>query len=407
MDIIIIILTILVVARIFSEIFARIKQPPIIGELIAGFVIGPSVLNLVSPDVNGLEVLAELGIFFLVLFAGMQLHLGSMKEYYRPAFFIAFMGNNVAIFSGMIMGKLYHLDILSSLFVGVVFSLTALPVGVRILMDMGKLDTPTGKIIITSALLDDIFSVFLFAMILFIAESSSKTPEAGFIAITFVKIVIFLSIIFILNKSLSIKGGFLGNHLISAINKLTKESQFFYILVFGILIGYIGGMLGITFIIGIFYAGTLIKTSTVGQKAYSHMHDVTSSITFGIFSPLFFAYMGLLLDIKSIIDYTNPFSPQNLFQATFFLNSLIFAMAGKSGGALIGGLLANLKLKDAAAVGIGLNARGLMGLVILEIGFKHGLIGQSVYATLVAICLITTFMTPYLLGKMLVTDPKA
>jgi len=105
MDIIIIILIILISAKISSEIFARIRQPPIIGELIAGFIIGPSILNLISPDMKGLDVLAELGVFFLVLFAGMQMHLSSMKEYYRPAFFIAFMGNNVAIFSGMIVGS--------------------------------------------------------------------------------------------------------------------------------------------------------------------------------------------------------------------------------------------------------------------------------------------------------------
>ena len=401
MDIIIIILIILISAKISSEIFARIRQPPIIGELIAGFIIGPSILNLISPDMKGLDVLAELGVFFLVLFAGMQMHLSSMKEYYRPAFFIAFMGNNVAIFSGMIVGKLYNQDIISSLFIGIVFSLTALPVGVKILMDLGKLDTPTGKIIITSALLDDLFSVFLFILVLFIAENNSNIPQVSFILITIVKVVIFLLIIFFFNKIFTLKGGFFEKHVIHAISKLTKESQFFYILIFGILIGYIGGMLGITLIIGIFYAGTLIKKATVGEKAYSHTYDVISSITFGIFSPLFFTYMGILLDTRSIFDYTIPFSPQNLFQVTFFMVSLLFAIIGKSSGALIGGLLANMKLKDAAAVSIGLNARGLMGLVILEIGLKNGLINQSVYAMLVAMCLITTFITPYLLRKIL------
>ncbi len=85
----------------------------------------------------------------------------------------------------------------------------------------------------------------------------------------------------------------------------------------------------------------------------------------------------------------------------FFTSSLVFAMVGKSGGAFMGGLLANMKFKDAAAAGLGLNARGLMGLVILEIGLKNRLIEQSVYAMLVAMCIITTFITPYLLKKIL------
>jgi len=401
MDIIIVILIILVFARLFSGLFARMGQPPIIGELIAGFIIGPSILNLVSPDVEGLEMIAGLGVYFLVLFAGMQMSMSRMKEYYRPALFIAFLGNNIAILSGIVVGKIYSLDLISSFFIGVVFSLTALPVGVRILIDMGKLDTPTGKIIVMSALLDDIFSVFLFALVLFIAESNSKMPDASFIFIIIAKIILFLLIIFIFNKLLTIREGFLEKHIISAVGKLTKESQFFYILVFGILMGYIGGMLGITFIIGIFYAGTLIKATTVGKQAFSHMEDVTSSITFGIFSPLFFAYMGLLLNTRSIFDYTNPFSVQNLFQVTFFITSLFFATLGKSSGAFIGGLLANMKFRDAAAVGIALNARGLMGLVILEIGYKNGLIEQKVYAMLVVMCLITTFLTPCFLKKVL------
>jgi len=401
MDIIIVILIILVFARLFSGLFARIGQPPIIGELIAGFIIGPSILNLVSPEVEGLDMLAGLGVYFLVLFAGMQMNLSKMKEYYRPAIFIAILGNNIAIFSGIVVGKLYELDLISSFFIGVVFSLTALPVGVRILMDMGKLDTPTGKIIVTSALLDDIFSVFLFALVLLIAESNSKMPEASFILIIIAKIVLFLLIIFIFNKLLTIREGFLERHIINAIGKLTKESQFFYILVFGILMGYIGGMLGITFIIGIFYAGTLIKATTVGKQAFTHMESVTSSVTFGIFSPLFFAYMGLLMNTRSIFDYAYPFSVQNLFQITFFITLLFFATLGKSSGAFLGGLLANLKLRDAAAVGVALNARGLMGLVILEIGYKNGLIEQNVYAMLVVMCLITTFLTPFILQKVL------
>ena len=401
MDIIIVILIILVFARLFSGLFARMGQPRIIGELIAGFIIGPSILNLVSPDVEGLEMIAGLGVYFLVLFAGMQMSMSRMKEYYRPALFIAFLGNNIAILSGIVVGKIYSLDLISSFFIGVVFSLTALPVGVRILIDMGKLDTPTGKIIVMSALLDDIFSVFLFALVLFIAESNSEMPEAGFIFIIVAKIVLFLLIIFIFNKLLTIREGFLEKHIISAVGKLAKESQFFYILVFGILMGYIGGMLGITFIIGIFYAGTLIKATTVGKQAFSHMEAVTSSVTFGIFSPLFFAYMGLLMNISSIFDYTNPFSVQNLFQVTFFITLLFFATVGKSIGAFIGGLLANMKLRDAAAVGIALNARGLMGLVILEIGYKNGLIEQNVYAMLVIMCLITTFLTPSILKKVL------
>lgn len=401
MEILTTVLIILVFARIFGEIFARIRQPSIIGEMIAGIILGPSILNLISPEVKGIDILAEFGVFFLLFLAGMQMQLASFKEYSRPAIWIALMGNNLAILSGIAVGKIFSLDFLSSLFVGVVFSLTALPVGIRILMDLGKMDTSIGKIIVTSAVIDDIFSIVFLAIVLSIAEGDSKNPDAGFLFMLIIKIVMFILIINYINKLLTIKDGPQAHCIKLFFSKLTKESQFFAVLVFGIFTAYIGGLLGITFIIGIFYAGILIKNITIGEEAYSNVYNVVSSITFGIFSPIFFVYLGLLLDISPIFDHVSPFSTQNLQQGIFLLTAILFAMVGKSGGAFIGGILANMKLKDAIAVGIGLNARGLMGLVISGIGLKYGLIDMNVYTMLVTMCIITTFITPYGLKRIL------
>ncbi len=329
------------------------------------------------------------------------MQLASFKEYSRPAIFIALMGNNLAILSGIAVGKIFNLDFLSSLFVGVVFSLTALPVGIRILMDLGKMDTSIGKIIVTSAVIDDIFSIVFLAIVLSITEGGSKSPDAGFILVTIIKIGIFLLIVNYINKLLTMKGGLQAHYIKLFFSRLTKESQFFAVLIIGIFTAYLGGLLGITSIIGIFYAGILIKNITIGEEAYSNAYNVVSSITFGLFSPIFFVYLGLLLDISSIFDHISPFSTQNLQQGIFLLTAILFAMVGKSGGAFIGGILANVKLKDAVAVGIGLNARGLMGLVISGIGLKYGLIDMKVYTMLVAMCIITTFITPYGLKRIL------
>lgn len=401
MEIITTVLIILVFARIFGEMFARIKQPSIIGEMIAGIIIGPSILNLISPEVKGIDILAEFGVFFLLFLAGMQMQLASFKEYYRPAFFIAIIGNSFAILSGIAVGKIFSLDFLSSLFVGIVFSLTALPVGIRILMDLGEMDTSIGKTIITSAVIDDIFSIVFLAIVLSIAEGDSKIPDAGFILITIIKIVIFLLIIYYINKMLTMKGGLQAHYIKLFFSRLTTESQFFIVLIFGIFTAYLGGLLGITSIIGSFYAGILIKNITIGEEAYSNVYNVVSSVTFGIFSPIFFVYLGLLLDISPIFDNISQFSTQSLQQGIFLMTAILFAMVGKSGGAFIGGILANVKLKDAVAVSIGLNARGLMGLVISGVGLKYGLIDMNVYTMLVTMCIITTFITPYGLKRIL------
>ncbi|PWB52601.1 MAG: hypothetical protein C3F06_08605 [Candidatus Methanoperedenaceae archaeon] len=393
MEIILILFIILVFARAFRWIFARMQQPSVIGELFAGILIGPSILNLISPTAKGLDILADLGIFFLIFFAGMEMRMASVKEYYR-AIIIALMSIFFSILAGMAIGRLFNLDLISSLFVSIVFALTALPISVRILMDMRKMNSPVGNIIVTSAVIDDVFSFVFLAIVLSIAKGASKTPDAGYVLMTIIKVSIFLLIIYILNRLLTAKNGFLPRGIKLLFSKLDKESQFFAVIIFGIFAGYIGELLEITFIIGVFYAGILIKKTTIGIEGYEHSYDVISSITLGIFAPIFFVYMGILLDISMIFDYSDIFSARNLNQAIFLLAAILFATAGKSGGAFLGGLLARLKIVDALAVGSALNARGMVGLVIAGIGLKDGLINMSIYAMLVMLCIVTTIIAP-------------
>ena len=401
MEIILPILIILVCAKISGMIFARIQQPPIIGEMMAGVVLGPSILNLISPEMKGIDVLAELGIFFLLFLAGMHINLASFREYSRPAIYIAIMGNNFAIAAGIALGLIFGLDLMDILFIAIIFSLTALPVGVKILMDLGKLESETGKIIITSAVIDDILSMFFFAVVLSIAGGDPETLNAWSFSLLIAKISLFLILIYLINKFLAMNDGLPVYHIKLLIRELTKESQFFVILLFGILLGFMGRLLEITFIIGIFYAGTIIKKSTVGVEVFSTVHNVVSSITNSFFSPILFAYLGLLLDLSQIFDPANPFSDRNIREGIFLLTAIVFAMVGKGVGAFTGGVLANMKLKDAAAVGVGLNARGLMGLIISGIGLKYGLINMNIYAMLVTMCIITTFITPFGLKRAL------
>ena len=369
------------------------KQPSVIGELFAGILIGPSILNLISPTAKGLDILADLGIFFLIFFAGMEMRMASMKEYYR-AIIIALMSIFFSILAGMAIGRLFNLDLISSLFVSIVFALTALPISVRILMDMGKMNSPIGNIIVTSAVIDDVFSFVFLAIVLSIAKGASKTPDAGYVLMTIIKVAIFLLIIYILNRLLTAKKGFLPGGITLLFSKLDKESQFFAVIIFGIFAGYIGELLEITFIIGVFYAGILIKKTTIGIEGYEHSYNVISSITLGIFAPIFFVYMGILLDISMIFDYSDILSAKNLNQALFLLAAILFATAGKSGGAFLGGLLARLKTADSLAVGFALNARGMVGLVIAGVGLKDGLINMNIYAMLVMLCIVTTIIAP-------------
>ncbi len=192
MEFIIPILLILVLAKISGEIFARMRQPQIIGEMMAGVVLGPSVLNLISPELNGIDVLAELGIFFLLFLAGMHINIASFREYSRPAIFIAIIGNNFAIASAIVLDLIFGLGLMNTFFIAIVFSLTALPVGVQILVDLGKMESEIGKIIITSAVVDDILCMFFFAVVLSIVSGNPENLSAWSFILLVTKILLFL-----------------------------------------------------------------------------------------------------------------------------------------------------------------------------------------------------------------------
>ena len=400
MEIIIPILIILVFSRTIGWIFTRIRQPSVIGEIVAGILIGPSIFNLISPETKGLDILADLGIFFLIFLAGMEMQMASRKEYYH-GILIALMSIFFSFLAGMALGTLFNLNFISSLFVSIVFSLTALPVGVRILMDLGKIHTPVGKIIVTAAVIDDIVSFVFLAIVFSMAQKDLEITKSEYILILITKILIFLLMIYILNRLLTVRSGFLSQLIEHFLKKLNKESQFFAVMIFGIFAGYIGEKLEITFIIGVFYAGILIKKTTIGEEGFSHSYDVISSITHGIFAPIFFVYLGLLLNLSSIFDYTNIFSDKNLYQITFLLTAILFATVGKSGGAFLGGLLARLKPWDAVAVSFALNARGVVGLVIAGLGLKNGFIDMGIYSMLVVMCIVTTVIAPIGLKRFL------
>lgn len=326
--------------------------------------------------------------------------MASRKEYYH-GILIALMSIFFSFLAGMALATLFNLNFISSLFVSIVFSLTALPVGVRILMDLGKIHTPVGKIIVTAAVIDDIFSFVFLAIVFSMAQKDLDINESEYILILITKILIFLLMIYILNRLLKVRNGFLSQLIERFLKKLNKESQFFAVMIFGIFAGYIGEKLEITFIIGVFYAGILIKKTTIGEEGFSHSYDVISSITHGIFAPIFFVYLGLLLNLSSIFDYTNIFSDKNLYQITFLLTAILFATVGKSGGAFLGGLLARLKPGDAIAVSFVLNARGVVGLVIAGLGLKNGFIDMRIYSMLVVMCIVTTIIAPIGLKRFL------
>lgn len=159
-------LILLVAARIFGEIFERFKQPAMIGEIIAGILLGPSIFNLIHRT-EDIKVISELGIFLLVIMAGLEINIDDILKSMRGRnIIISLMAFFIPIGGGIVVGYVFNQDIMTTVFIGLCVAITALPVSIRILMDLGKINTEVGQRIISVAIFDDVLALSILGVLL-------------------------------------------------------------------------------------------------------------------------------------------------------------------------------------------------------------------------------------------------
>lgn len=385
-------LILLVVAKVFGEIFERFKQPAMIGEIIAGIIVGPSLLNIVHRT-EDIKVISELGIFLLVIIAGLEINLDDiLKSLKGRNIIISLMAFFVPILSGIAVGYYYDKDIMTTVFIGLCVAITALPVSIRILMDLGKINSYIGQKIISVAIFDDVIALTILGLILNINDSemtlSNVVKNAS---ISLLKLTIFVVILYAayyLIKKLSNRENYFERQL----NKLLlllkgKESLYAIFFVFVLTFSTITESLGLHFIIGAFFAAMLISENLVGKKHLESFHKTTNGLAMGFLAPIFFAGIGLEFNVTSI---------QNI---GLLLTVIAVSYFSKIFGGYFGGRMAGLDSKNSLTLGIGLNARGIMELVIANIAYKAGLINAEVFSILVIMGVLTTLSTPIMLKR--------
>lgn len=385
-------LILLVVAKVFGEIFERFKQPAMIGEIIAGIIVGPSLLNIVHRT-EDIKVISELGILLLVIIAGLEINLDDiLKSLKGRNIIISLMAFFVPILSGIAVGYYFDKDIMTTVFIGLCVAITALPVSIRILMDLGKINSYIGQKIISVAIFDDVIALTILGLILNINDSemtlSNVVKNAS---ISLLKLTIFVVILFAayyLIKKLSNRENYFERQL----NKLLlllkgKESLYAIFFVFVLTFSTITESLGLHFIIGAFFAAMLISENLVGKKHLESFHKTTNGLAMGFLAPIFFAGIGLEFNVTSI---------QNI---GLLLTVIAVSYFSKIFGGYFGARMAGLDSKNSLTLGIGLNARGIMELVIANIAYKAGLINAEVFSILVIMGVLTTLSTPIMLKR--------
>jgi Kef-type K+ transport system membrane component KefB len=390
------IVIILVAARVLGEIFQRFKQPPLVGELLAGVIIGPSILGLVIPSPD-LQVLSDLAVFFLMFLAGLEMDPREIRRAGKAAIIISIVAFFVPLLSGTGVSMLFGLTTIQSLFMGLLLSITAVPVSAMVLMQFGILNSRLGNTVMTAAVVNDIMSLIVLSIILQIsADGGSGQLNLGDLASSGIKIAAFLGGIFLFDILFRKTASWLPNRVEPFFQRLqTKEAAFGILLITTIAISLIAQDIGLHFVIGTFFSGLIVYKEMIGRQNFNRVYGIISAITFGFFAPIFFALIGIEFNVQSLLS-----------AIPLFLALLGVAIATKIAAGYVGARIARFDRDISLTIGFLMNGRGMIELVIASIGFTAGIIDATLFSIAVAIGLVTSIIAP-ITSRPLVSNAKS
>ena len=393
------ILVILITAGLFGFLFNNrlIRQPAVIGEIVAGIALGPSVLGLFFPTVSdyifppaslgNLQFLSQVGLILFMFVIGLELDSGLIAKQAYAAVIISHSSIIVPYTLGM--GLAYFLyrefapvnvSFLSfALFMGIAMSITAFPVLARIIRERGLTRTRLGAMSLTCAAANDVTAWCILAIVIAVARAGSATSAWITIGMAIGFVLIMLFVVKPLLSRLGKKASQSGR-----LNKTLLSFLFMLLL----LSAYLAEIIGIHALFGAFLAGVIMPDTPTFRKM---VIDKIEDLSVVLLLPLFFVFTGLRTRI-GLIDSPHLWAVCGLITLT--------AVAGKFGGSSISARITGESWRDSLSIGALMNTRGLMELVILNIGYDLGILSPAVFAMLVMMALVTTFMTCPLLDLL-------
>jgi Kef-type K+ transport system membrane component KefB len=375
-------------ARILGEIFRRLKQPAMIGELLAGIILGPTLFGVVRSN-DSLEMLSNIAIFFVVLFIGLEMDIRQIKRTGKSAIVISLVSLTVPFLAGYEISIAFGQNMAQSLFMGLLLSVTSVPVSAMILVELGILRSKIGTTVLSAAIVDDIISLVILAVILQLSKSGVMgihNINMNTIGVSAIEITVFLAAIaflaYIVHK---INIWFPQRLEWFFVKAKTREAIFGILIIVAITISLFAQYAGLHFIIGTFFAGLIFSEKLLGKREADHAYGIVSGITFGFFAPLYFAIIGM------------KFSGQSLTYSIPYLVILIGAgMLTKTIGGYFGARIFKYDNTESLAIASLLNGRGTVGLAITAVALSSGILDIRLYSVAVSICFITTMLTPVL-----------
>ena len=388
----------MLVGRGLGEIMQRYGQPAVIGQLLAGLILGPSLFGWIWPEAHDLIFpksaeqkalitgLANMGVMMLLLLTGMETDLKLVKKIGTPAFAITATGVTVPFACGFGLGVLLPSSLLpnpnerliAALFLGTALSISSIKIVAMVVREMNFMRRNLGQIIVASSILEDTTGWVIVSVTLGIAGAGALSM--GALSKTIIGTAIFLTLAYTVGRKLVF-------WLIRWVNDTFVSD---YGVVTAILIVMCGLALvtqglGVNTVLGSFVAGVLVGESPILSR---HIEDQLRGFITAFMMPVFFGLSGLSADLTILKDPT---------LAMLTIGLVAIASVGKFGGAFIGAELSGLNRREALAVGCGMNARGSTEVIVATIGLTMGALSQNLYTMIVTMAVITTMAMPPML----------
>lgn len=367
---------ILIYAKLAGELFEKFGQSAVIGELLAGILLGPSLFNIISSENQIISFLAEIGVILLLFEVGLESSVFQLLKVGWTSAKVAFIG----VFVPMLLGIVYFLFIgynsTVALLVGATLTATSVGVTMRVLSDIKKVSSAEGQIILGAAIIDDVLGLIILSAIISIVGTGSVSVFG------ISKTVVFSVLFLVATLFIGIK---FAKPIVSFVHEMKVRGAMISLsLAFAFILAITANFIGLATIVGSFAAGLVLENTERKEHILENIRPVSD-----IFVPMFFLLAGARIDLNAI------------HSGSLVLIMILFSIAII--GKLISGLGCGRNIANRLAVGIGMIPRGEVGLIFVTVGLTAGVINQELYAVLVIMIILTTLITPLLLRPVMLS----
>ncbi|MFA4903988.1 MAG: cation:proton antiporter [Desulfobaccales bacterium] len=378
------IILILLVAWLLGDLFQRLRLPRLLGELLGGLLLGPPLLGWVQPH-EGLTILADLGVFFLMFYSGMEMDPRKLLEQFWISLAVAVGGFILPFAVGYGVAVLYGATTFQALIIGMGLSITAIAVQTRVLQELEIHHSKVGHIIIGAAIVDDILALVTFSVLTNLAKTGSVDPFSLLIMIG--KVAAFFGCTILV-----------GQFVLPPLTRRIKDREakgFTFALLIALIMGYLAEMVGLHIIIGAFLAGQFVRQEVIEPELYHKLHDRFFNIIYGFLGPIFFVSLSF--------EVTLDLPAHDWFLLAAVVGVAIF---GKVVGCGLPVLFFRRSWREALVIGLGMNGRGEVALIVAKeilllssVLLANGMIGsplltEAQFTILILMAFITTLITP-------------